>query len=987
MRGLRSPALRGWTPRAGHALTAVLLLAGLAAGRARAHEDADHARPDVLAGRLLPSQPALQGAAALPDRYYIGNDDHTDYMWAGDELDYRQAFLGMLDYYMTQAENTAGNPADAQGRFNCDGSLWVWEYEHQRPPAQFQRLVTHLRDGTLTMPLNTLVQLYGAMPAEAVLRSFYYAGRLERRAGLRFPLVVPMENQTLPGGVASLWAGSGALYSWKGICDCATPVDATSRPREIYRFTGPDGQSVLMKWNGFFDSRSLGGYAEARDPAAAVDRMQHDPVFLARWPWSAAAAFGYGWDDLQTTTDAFVQASLQLSDASRRVIVSNEVDFFRDFEATYGASLGSFGASFGNDWELLTASMGEVTAAMKRSVEQLRTAEALATVASLHDATFMTGRTVARDSAMMACGLYYEHSWSAGPGVSEAQRAAWQRRIQRALTGYTDQLQADGLARLGALVAQPPGVERHVVFNPLSWTRTDVADLAVSMPSPVHVVDVATGGEVPSQEEAVEGQARVRILARDVPSVGYRAYEVRPGAGAAFPASASVSLPGADNAYYRVTLGGRGQLTGLVDHKDGDRELAGAGGLHDLGTGAGAVMLESAGPVSTTLRVVAGGTPSHETRVTLYASGVDRVDLEGRVTENFGDEEAYAYDFDLPGMTMRHEEVGMIARVARLADGGDYANEDTRTDFLTLNHFVDLSQAGRGVTLSARDSPFFQAGNSTTTFLDHSTPAVRCVVGMPGNGAQTMTGQDGDSFFLDRFALRTHGAYDPAAAMRFALEHQNPLVATRVTGDAAAPLPADDWSLVTIDSPDVLLWALKPAEEGTVQSGVIARVWNLAEAQRTMALALPACGIDSARHVTHIETDLRAAALVVGALVDTLQRQQLRTYRLFPAGRDTTQPGGAGLELALAAFPNPLGRQTSATIAYTLPGAGPARLMLYDVTGASVATLAEGQQGAGTHLAVWSGRWDGGAKAAPGVYFVRIEAAGRTRALKLVKLR
>ena len=121
--------------------------------------------------------------------------------------------------------------------------------------------------------------------------------------------------------------------------------------------------------------------------------------------------------------------------------------------------------------------------------------------------------------------------------------------------------------------------------------------------------------------------------------------------------------------------------------------------------------------------------------------------------------------------------------------------------------------------------------------------------------------------------------------------------------------------------------------------------------------------------------------------MDTLQRQQLRTYRLFPAGRDTTQPGGAGLELALAAFPNPLGRQTSATIAYTLPGAGPARLMLYDVTGASVATLAEGQQGAGTHLAVWSGRWDGGAKAAPGVYFVRIEAAGRTRALKLVKLR
>ena len=204
MRGLRGPVPRGWTPRAGRALAAVLLLVALAAGRAHAHDDAGHARPDALAGRLLPSQPAPQRAAAAPDRYYIANDDHTDYMWAGGELAYRQAFLRMLDYYMTQAENTAGNPADAQGRFNCDGSLWVWEYEHQRTPAQFQRLVAHLRDGTITMPLNTLVQLYGAMPAEAVLRSFYYAGRLERREGLRFPLVVPMENQTLPGGVASL---------------------------------------------------------------------------------------------------------------------------------------------------------------------------------------------------------------------------------------------------------------------------------------------------------------------------------------------------------------------------------------------------------------------------------------------------------------------------------------------------------------------------------------------------------------------------------------------------------------------------------------------------------------------------------------------------------------------------------------------------------------------------------------------------------------
>src|SRR5262249_43405208 len=152
--------------------------------------------------------------------------------------------------------------------------------------------------------------------------------------------------------------------------------------------------------------------------------------------------------------------------------------------------------------------------------------------------------------------------------------------------------------------------------------------------------------------------ARLRILASSVPSVGYRVYEVRAGAGQAFPPSATVSSGTVDNGVYGVTLGARGQITSLIDHKDGARQLVAAGGaLHDAGSGNGAVQTENSGPVSTTLRVVAGGSPTHETRVTLYA-GVDRVDVEGQVTQNFGSTVTYASSFNLAGSTMRHEEVG-----------------------------------------------------------------------------------------------------------------------------------------------------------------------------------------------------------------------------------------------------------------------------------------------------------------------------------------
>ena len=846
----------------------------------------------TAAAVLLLAALAVPATAATVKRIYIANDDHTDYFWSGDDVQYRNAFLTMLDYYMGRSEATASLPSDRRARFNMDGSLWLWEYEHHKPASDVRRLIGHLAAGDLSMPLNTAVLCYGAMPAEAVLRSMYYAGRIERRENLRFPLVAAMENQTLPGGIASLWAGSGAQYSWRGVCGCATKTDWGNRPREIYWFAGPDGSKVCMKWNTMRNgNQSIGGYAVARDPSGAVTYLDGDPTFKKSWPWDASAAFGYGWDDLQTTTTAFETAAQNMANANRRVIVSNERDFFQDFTSAYGSQIPTFAGSFGNEWDLYSASMGEVTADVRRHVEKLRTAEALATVASLLDPSFMNNRVAARDSAFLATGLFYEHDWTADGPIARSRRAQFQRDMRARIAGYVDNLYGDALARLAGAVQQPAGVERHVVFNPLSWTRTGAADLPSAMAAPLHVVDVASGNEVPSQRMTLNGATVVRILAT-VPSVGYRVYEVRSGAGRAFPPAATVTGTTLDNGIVKVTLGATGALTSLVDRRDGHEYVDPATGVHSLGNGSGSVTLESSGPVSATLRVVAGGTPAHETRVTL-TTGSDRVEVEGLVTQNFSSNVAYASRFALSGITMRHEEVGMIAKVARAAAGGDYADSKTRTDWLSFGHFVDLSEATRGITVSNADSPFFQAGNSTVTTLDGTTPLIKACVGMQVDGSSLgIAAQGGDSRFLDRFAFVPHGAWDPAAAMRTSLEHQNPLVAARVTGGTSAPLPATTWSLLALPSPDVLLWALKPAEEG-IGRGVIARVWNVADGARSMALSLPAYGIGSAERTTHIETDLGAAPLAGGAVQQSLARQQMATFRLTPgagSGADVVPP-------------------------------------------------------------------------------------------------
>lgn len=924
----------------------------------------------------------LNSPAHAVKRIYLANDDHTDYFWTGDDVQYRTAFLSMLDFYMAQAEATATQPSDSRGRFNVDGSLWVWEYEHNKTPAQFARLIDHMRAGDITMPLNTAVLCYGGTPAEGVLRSMYYSGRLERRYGMRFPLVEAMENQTLPGGIASLWAGSGAKYSWRGVCGCVTHTVFAPRARQIYNFLGPDGQGVCMKWNTQLAGLSgIGSYLESSNPAGMVGYLDADAGFKAVWPWDVSGAFGYGGDALQTTTGAFVSTSQSYSNASRRVIVSNEVDFFQDFLANHGSEIPNFSGSFGNEWDLYQASMGAVTSAFRNELEKLRTAEALATIASWNHPGFMAGRESARDAAFMAAGLFYEHDWTADGPIPRSRRAQFQRDELTLLKNYVDKLQADALALLAADVSTVSGKERHVVFNPLSWSRTDAVDLATSIASPRRVIDVSTGAEVRSQQMSA---SVVRILAADVPSVGYRVYEVQAQAPATFAASASVTLPVMDNALYRVTVGTRGNITSLIDHRDSDRQWVGTTSgstLNDIGSGSGPVVVESAGPVSTTLRVTASSTPAHETRVTLYA-GVDRVDVENTVTQNFTGTVAYESKFNVTGAKLRHEEVGMIATVARAAQGGDYADANARTDYLSFGHFADFSEPTRGITISNADCSFFQAGNSSTTTLDASTPAIKAVVGMQvdGNGLGILA-QGGDTRFVNRFAFQRHGAYDPAAAMRVSLEHQDPLIEVRLTGGSAALLPPTTYSFVSLSSSDVLLWALKPAEEG-IASGIIARVWNVAQGQRSLALSIPAASHITATRTTHLETDLSPAAVVNDVLTETLQPQQLRTYRIvaLPAQDPLSVPLGRDTGLRLAAFPNPMHGGTSASISFQLNVSGHVRLRIRDVQGATVAVLCERTLAAGPQRFVWDHHDVRGHVVRSGIYFIDLDTeAGRAQ--------
>lgn len=820
-------------------------------------------------------------------RLYIANDDHTDYLWSADEATYRRAFIGMLDYYMDRAEATADRGWKNQAKFNADGSYWFWEYERNKTSAEFARLMDHFKNGTIMAPMTPLILTYGAQGVESVLRGLYYAGRLERRYGVRFVLAQPMENQTLPFGVASLWAGAGAKYCWHGVCGCASPVKGLrDRPHELYWWKGRDGSRLLTKWYHLSSSnKSLGGYAEMRDKDLAALRAK------AAVHGGLAGGFGWGWDELSTQTTWFEEQALAHDD----VYLSNQVDFFQDVERTLGATLPEYGATFGNDWDLLTASIAEVTARVKRSVERLRAAEALATLVSLKRPGFLDGRASARDQAFMDLGLYFEHDLTADGPISRSDRLDWQRRKLQSVETYSQTLLDDAVAALGEMIPKTITNQRFFVFNPLSWTRTDVADFAYDGPRPVRVIDLASGAEVPSQRVTLAGESYLRILAPSVPPVGYKVFEIRSGAGSLAPTVSAEAAGNIANERYAVRVNGAGAIVSLKDKGMGHREFAanlGGQWLNDFGASEGTITVENAGAVSASLVVNAKGSPAHTTRVTLYR-GLDRIAIVNEITENFQNTQHWSFGFNISPPDVWHEEVGAVVRARSLDAGGHYAPgpSGVRHEYQTLNHFADISSSGNvGVTLSNPDCAFMRLGNSSLTMLDSATPRLSVLAGGQVSGSKLgIPNQGGDAHFLQRFALRTHTGYDAAAAMRFALEHQNPLVAGKVSGGGS--YPETHYSLLSLSDANVLLWALKPAEEGIGQ-GVILRVWNLASTARPVQVSASP-PIRSAKRTTHIETDLGDATVTAGALRDTIQGSSLRTYRLRFANSATQTTGSA----------------------------------------------------------------------------------------------
>ncbi len=113
-----------------------------------------------------------------------------------------------------------------------------------------------------------------------------------------------------------------------------------------------------------------------------------------------------------------------------------------------------------------------------------------------------------------------------------------------------------------------------------------------------------------------------------------------------------------------------------------------------------------------------------------------------------------------------------------------------------------------------------------------------------------------------------------------------------------------------------------------------------------------------------------------------------------PANSGVVDPrDAAALVKAVHLFqnqPNPFSPAVSpwgeTSIAFDLPTAGPAELVIYGVNGRQIRSLVKDTRAAGRHTASWDGRDDAGVKASSGIYFYQLTAAGVDESRRMILL-
>ena len=829
----------------------------------------------------IPGHPAvrcvLRVPAPEPFTIFILPHSHTD---VGFKY-YQPVALRLHADYIIQAlrliRETRHEPPDAQFRWNLECMIEARQFMKIATPKQKKDFFAAVADGHIGLDALYDNELTGLCQPEELLHYIAYAKDFERTCHVSIDSAMISDVPAYTWGMVPVLHQAGVKY-WSWGPNRGYSQQWNNQP---FYWLSPSGHSRVLVWqscrgyqSAFAPHRPGGMSANYHRDAAALRHFIND--FAADFPHFPYSMIYTRWTigdngPPDPNLSRFV-ARWNAGHASPRLVIATTRQAFRALVAEYGRKLPAYTGDYNGYWEDGAASAARATAMNRRAGNRLSEDQMLWSM--LQAPAYPAGDF---DRAWQDVLLFDEHSWGADCAWTRPYRSftreqwAWKKRYARRALHLSNVLRRHVKHALHAPAWSP----WFGVFNTCNWTRSSLVTVPPALAlargalvvrhgsTPavpprswkhwvrgIHVMN-ARNQPVPCQRMADQSLV---FLARHIPGLAARRYYVAPGrAPAAFPdliparASGTTLSNGLIRLHVSSATGAidsmyvKGIAGNLVNENNAAARglndyiyLLGAHNTQTLRSGRPAIRILADGPLVAELEVRSSAPGCHILirRISLVA-GRKEVYISDLLDKKqvYPEHEAVylGFPFAISHGIVRYDEPWSVIQLGK--DQLKWAHKNSFTE----NRWVDVSSHRFGVTWASIDAPMFDVGRITSVTVEHGQPSPPHVAAGSTVFSYVMNNywrtnyrafQSGMTVF--HYVLRPHGAFSQAAAQRFGVDTQQPLVTALIAPHAKVFAP-----MLTVTPSNVLVEACHPDPHG----GLMVRLYNAGRSNAVVHVA------------------------------------------------------------------------------------------------------------------------------------------------------
>lgn len=491
--------------------------------------------------------------------------------------------------------------------FRVEDALSLREYLH-RHPDRYTDILTYTKQGrlewggTYTMPYESMYD------GEALIRQTYLGRKWLQKTlpGCDFTIAC---NEDVPGRamqMPQILAKAGIRY-----------LEISRHEAGIYRWYSPDGSHVLMYTPGHYDGSGRDIWDVKTDEQKKAGLLAHLNAWeiyfkTNRFRPVLPVLISTDWAEPREFSSFFSYWNRSAkAEGLPRLGYASSLATFKALDAP-GARYEKLTGERPNVWLYIHGPTHEhALTASRKACRTLTAAEKFAAIDATIHHTF-AAYPQQKLTAAWEEAIYPDHGWGGKHG--DMTDLAFRNKFEDAYSLADEVLQNSlhSIVRSIGFTRKGPAL---IVFNPLSWVRTDKVEVSLNVYGKdtvsYQLIDASTGKEVPTQrvQAAPSGGSDEVItlvfVAENIPSLGYKTYYLQPFSGGLDKRGVPVSPTQAspvdmasenavyENKFYKIAFG-PGGLKSIVD-KDLHKELLKTdnllGGevfqLESIGNGAG----------------------------------------------------------------------------------------------------------------------------------------------------------------------------------------------------------------------------------------------------------------------------------------------------------------------------------------------------------------------------------------------------------------